>query len=100
MSAGNKPPQTQTARIKDEAVTDATHGGSMGLTKEALRALPEAYTELWLLGDLVNYGPEPNAVVEFIRATRSTSAEMFCTSAIQSGESGGQLPYSGSEGVA
>jgi predicted phosphodiesterase len=26
---------------------------------EALRSLPDGYDELWMLGDLVNYGPEP-----------------------------------------
>ena len=35
---------------------------------EAVRALPEAYDELWVLGDLVNYGPEPAAVVDFVKA--------------------------------
>jgi len=35
---------------------------------EALRALPEVYDELWVLGDLVNYGPEPAAVVDFVKA--------------------------------
>jgi len=34
---------------------------------EALRALPEPYDELWVLGDLVNYGPEPAAVVDFVK---------------------------------
>lgn len=34
---------------------------------EALRALPEKYDELWVLGDLVNYGPEPGAVVDFVK---------------------------------
>jgi putative phosphoesterase len=34
---------------------------------EALRALPEKYDELWVLGDLVNYGPEPAAVVNFVK---------------------------------
>lgn len=34
---------------------------------DALSALPESYDELWVLGDLVNYGPEPAAVVEFVR---------------------------------
>ena len=28
-----------------------------------LRALPEEYDELWVLGDLVNYGPQPKEVV-------------------------------------
>ncbi len=30
---------------------------------DALRALPEDYDELWVLGDLVNYGPQPREVV-------------------------------------
>jgi predicted phosphodiesterase len=33
---------------------------------DALSALPEAYDELWVLGDLVNYGPEPAAVIDFV----------------------------------
>jgi putative phosphoesterase len=34
---------------------------------DALSALPESYDELWVLGDLVNYGPEPKEVVDFVR---------------------------------
>ena len=34
---------------------------------EALRTLPEKYDELWVLGDLVNYGPEPGAIVDFAK---------------------------------
>jgi protein phosphatase len=34
---------------------------------EALNALPESYDELWVLGDLVNYGPEPAAIVNFVK---------------------------------
>lgn len=34
---------------------------------EALRSLPNNYDELWVLGDLVNYGPEPGAVVDFVK---------------------------------
>jgi putative phosphoesterase len=35
---------------------------------EALSALPEKdYDELWVLGDLVNYGPQPGQVVEWMR---------------------------------
>jgi putative phosphoesterase len=34
---------------------------------EALRSLPDDYDELWVLGDLVNYGPEPGAVVDFVK---------------------------------
>lgn len=33
---------------------------------DALTALPERYDELWVLGDLVNYGPEPKEVVDFV----------------------------------
>ncbi len=39
------------------------HGNS-----DALLALPEAYDELWVLGDLVNYGPDPAAVIDFVKA--------------------------------
>lgn len=35
--------------------------------RAALEALPESYTELWVLGDLVNFGPDPAEVVEFVR---------------------------------
>jgi putative phosphoesterase len=38
---------------------------------DALSALPEGYDELWVLGDLVNYGPQPAEVVEFVRAKAS-----------------------------
>jgi len=38
---------------------------------EALRSLRENYDELWVLGDLVNYGPEPGEVVDFVRANSS-----------------------------
>lgn len=33
----------------------------------ALSALPGDFDELWILGDLVNYGPSPAEVVEFVR---------------------------------
>lgn len=35
--------------------------------QEALEAFPETYTELWVLGDLVNFGPDPAPVVNFVR---------------------------------
>jgi putative phosphoesterase len=38
---------------------------------EALTSLSERFDELWVLGDLVNYGPDPAAVVEFIQANAS-----------------------------
>ncbi|HEY9141304.1 MAG TPA: metallophosphoesterase family protein [Bryobacteraceae bacterium] len=34
---------------------------------EALRALPTNFDRLWVLGDLVNYGPNPAEVIEFVR---------------------------------
>lgn len=38
---------------------------------EALSALSECGDELWVLGDLVNYGPDPGAVIEFVRSRAS-----------------------------
>ncbi len=35
---------------------------------EALAALPTDYDELWVLGDLVNYGPDPWATIDFVRS--------------------------------
>jgi len=35
---------------------------------DALAALRQDYDELWVLGDVVNYGPEPAAVVDFVRS--------------------------------
>ena len=34
---------------------------------DALSHLPEDYDQLWVLGDLVNYGPQPAEVVNFVR---------------------------------
>lgn len=34
---------------------------------EAVEALPTDFDRLWVLGDLVNYGPNPVEVVEFVR---------------------------------
>jgi len=34
---------------------------------EALRALPSDFDRLWVLGGLVNYGPDPAPVIEFVR---------------------------------
>jgi putative phosphoesterase len=33
---------------------------------DALQALPEDYDELWVLGDLVNYGPQPAEVIAHV----------------------------------
>lgn len=35
--------------------------------QEALAVLPRNYDQLWILGDLVNYGPNPSEVVDFVR---------------------------------
>ena len=34
---------------------------------EAVRSLPSDYDQLWILGDIVNYGPDPLEVIEFVR---------------------------------
>ena len=34
---------------------------------DAICALPEDFDEMWVLGDLVTYGPEPSEVVDFVR---------------------------------
>jgi len=34
---------------------------------EALNALPSDFDQLWVLGDLVSYGPNPAEVIEFVR---------------------------------
>ena len=39
---------------------------------EALRSIPDSWDELWVLGDLVNYGPNPAEVVEFVRENATT----------------------------
>jgi len=36
---------------------------------DALRALPETFDEVWVLGDLVNYGPQPREVVDQVSRT-------------------------------
>lgn len=42
---------------------------------DALAALPEDYDELWVLGDQVNYGPQPAEVVEFVRARAALAVQ-------------------------
>ena len=39
---------------------------------EALESFPEEYDELWVLGDLVTYGPDPAEVVDQIRSRASS----------------------------
>lgn len=38
---------------------------------DALSALPEKGDELWVLGDLVNYGPQPSEVVDYVQSNAS-----------------------------
>ena len=38
---------------------------------DALHAIRNSYDELWVLGDIVNYGPEPREALEAVRATAS-----------------------------
>lgn len=35
---------------------------------DALLSLRQDFDELWVLGDLVNYGPEPGAVIEYVKS--------------------------------
>jgi hypothetical protein len=55
---------------------------------EAFRALPEGYDELWLLGDLVNYGPEPAAVVNFVKDKSTVDDELGVVSSSAPGSLG------------
>jgi putative phosphoesterase len=41
---------------------------------DALSALPEDCDELWVLGDLVNYGPQPGEVIEYVKEKASLVA--------------------------
>jgi putative phosphoesterase len=34
---------------------------------EAVSVLPADYDQMWVLGDLVNYGPNPHEVIDFVR---------------------------------
>ncbi len=38
---------------------------------EAVSTLPSDYDQLWVLGDLVNYGPNPHEVIDFVRKNAS-----------------------------
>lgn len=38
---------------------------------EAISALPSDFDQLWVLGDLVNYGPNPAEAIEFVREKAS-----------------------------
>jgi protein phosphatase len=34
---------------------------------EAVESLPQEFDQLWVLGDLMNYGPDPSAAVRYVR---------------------------------
>ena len=38
---------------------------------DALDAIRESYDELWVLGDIVNYGPQPREALETVKAAAS-----------------------------
>src|ERR1035441_290125 len=46
------------------------HGNLEALTSLP-ETFPETFDELWVLGDLVNYGPDPGGVVDFIQRNAS-----------------------------
>ncbi len=53
---------------------------------DALHAIAETCDEMWVLGDLVNYGPEPAEVVEFIRRHATLAVRGNHDHAIGAGE--------------
>jgi len=53
---------------------------------EALTAFPEDYDELWVLGDLVNYGPNPCELVRWIRQKASLVVRGNHDNAVGKGE--------------
>jgi predicted phosphodiesterase len=59
------PEFTATLLMKVVIISDI-HGNLEGLS-----SLPEKFDELWVLGDLVNYGPNPAEVIDFVQANAS-----------------------------
>jgi putative phosphoesterase len=59
---------------------------------EALSALPRDYDELWVLGDLVNYGPNPAETIDFVRSHASTIVRGNHDNAVGFGASCGCSP--------
>ena len=45
---------------------------------DALHAIRESYDELWVLGDIVNYGPEPREALEGSRRPSSSRGRRVC----------------------
>ncbi len=56
-----KPRNTVVVQLRVAIISD------LHANLEALRALPEEHDELWVLGDLVNYGPNPAEVIAIVR---------------------------------
>lgn len=54
--------------------------------EEALAVIPPDYDELWVLGDVVNYGPNPREVVDFVRDEASHVVRGNHDHAVGSGE--------------
>jgi protein phosphatase len=55
-------PSSRESRMKIAIISD------IHANFPALRSLEENWDELWVIGDLVNYGPNPNEVVDWVRA--------------------------------
>ena len=53
---------------------------------EALESFPETWDELWVLGDLVNYGPNPREVIQFIGERATVVVRGNHDNAVGSGE--------------
>jgi protein phosphatase len=53
---------------------------------EALSSIPETYDELWVLGDLVDYGPDPAAVIDFVRSHAAVVVKGNHDEAVASGK--------------
>ncbi len=50
------------------AIISDIHGNMESIAAFLEQTAKEPYDELWVLGDLVNYGPEPGAVIDFVRS--------------------------------
>ena len=59
---------------------------------EALSCIPEPYDELWVLGDLVDYGPSPREVIDFVRSRATVVVRGNHDHAVAFGEDPGCSP--------
>ena len=50
------------------AIISDIHGNMEALASFTEQTSKEPYDELWVLGDLVNYGPDPGTVIDFVRS--------------------------------